>query len=64
MGSLYDRLHGRQVRIGLVAPFFTDTAILGADVRVMLAGVPFANIGRVRLVQSMLQSTVASTELL
>ncbi|KAH7107999.1 NAD(P)-binding protein [Auriculariales sp. MPI-PUGE-AT-0066] len=46
MGSVYDLLHSREIRVGLVAPFFTDTAILDAPIRVALAGVPFANIKR------------------
>lgn len=48
MGALYAQCLEFEIRIGLVAPWFTDTTILDTGVRVMLAGLPFTKIERIR----------------
>ncbi|KZV93408.1 NAD(P)-binding protein [Exidia glandulosa HHB12029] len=47
MGSLHAQCLENEIRLGLVAPWFTDTAILDAGIRFMLAGIPYASIKRV-----------------
>ncbi|EJD52832.1 NAD(P)-binding protein [Auricularia subglabra TFB-10046 SS5] len=46
-GSLYDQCTTDEIRLAVIAPWFTDTAIVHAGVRLLLAGVPFARISRV-----------------
>jgi len=45
--TLYAELHPVGIRVAVICPWFADTDILGAPVRVLLAGMPWASIERI-----------------